>query len=118
MRVDKMTQPFQQALMEAQSLAVGRDSPEIQPAHLMLALLDQKDTAASSILRTAGTDVQRLRRDLREHIEALPRLTGERGQVSASSALQRLLNIKLAQGSGRSIHLFGVVSVGRPTGSR
>ncbi len=102
MRVDKMTQPFQQALMEAQSLAVGRDSPEIQPAHLMLALLDQKDTAASSILRTAGTDVQRLRRDLREHIEALPRLTGERGQVSASSALQRLLNItdKLAQDRG------------------
>ena len=61
MRPDKLTQPFQQALMEAQSLAVGRDCPEITPAHLMTALLGQPDTAAGSLLREAGADLNRLR---------------------------------------------------------
>ena len=102
MRVDKLTQPFQQALMEAQSLAVGRDCPEIDPAHLMAALLGQPDTAAGSLLREAGADLNRLRDGLDQRLDALPRVTGEKGEVRLSPGLQKLLNIcdKLAQDRG------------------
>ncbi len=102
MRVDKLTQPFQQALMEAQSLAVGRDCPEIAPAHLMTALLEQPDTAAGSLLREAGADLNRLRDGLVRCLETLPQVTGEKGEVRFSPDLQKLLNIcdKLAQDRG------------------
>ncbi|MCY4610261.1 MAG: ATP-dependent chaperone ClpB [Gammaproteobacteria bacterium] len=102
MRLDKLTQPFQQALMEAQSLAVGRDCPEITPAHLMTALLEQPDTAAGSLLREAGADLNRLRDGLSQKLETLPQVTGEKGEVRLSSDLQRLLNVcdKLAQDRG------------------
>ena len=102
MRPDKLTQPFQQALMEAQSLAVGRDCPEIDPAHLMAALLGQPDTAAGPLLREAGADLNRLRDGLAQRLEALPRVTGEKGEVRLSPDLERLLNIcdKLAQDRG------------------
>ena len=102
MRPDKLTQPFQQALMEAQSLAVGRDCPEIDPAHLMAALLGQPDTAAGPLLREAGADLNRLRDALAQRLEALPRVTGEKGEVRLSPDLERLLNIcdKLAQDRG------------------
>ena len=102
MRIDKLTQPFQQALMEAQSLAVGRDCPEIDPAHLMAALLGQPDTAAGSLLREAGADLNRLRDGLARRLETLPRVTGEKGEVRLSPDLERLLNIcdKLAQDRG------------------
>ncbi len=102
MRVDKLTQPFQQALMEAQSLAVGRDCPEIDPAHLMAALLEQPDTAAGSLLHEAGADLNRLRDGLSRRLDALPRVTGEKGEVRLSPDLQKLLNIcdKLAQDRG------------------
>ena len=102
MRPDKLTQPFQQALMEAQSLAVGRDCPEITPAHLMTALLGQPDTAAGSLLREAGADLNRLRDGLGQSLETLPRVTGEKGEVRLSPDLQRLLNVcdKLAQDRG------------------
>ena len=102
MRVDKLTQPFQQALMEAQSLAVGRDCPEIDPAHLMAALLEQPDTAAGSLLREAGADLNRLRGGLARRLDTLPQVTGEKGEVRYSSDLQRILNVcdKLAQDRG------------------
>ena len=102
MRVDKLTQPFQQALMEAQSLAVGRDCPEIDPAHLMTALLEQPAAAAGSLLREAGADLNRLRDGLSRRLDALPRVTGEKGGVRLSPDLQRILNIcdKLAQDRG------------------
>ena len=102
MSVDKLTQPFQQALLGAQSLAVGRDNPEIDPAHLMTALLEQPATAAGSLLREAGTDLNRLRDGLARRLDALPQVTGEKGEVRFSSDLQRILNIcdKLAQDRG------------------
>ena len=102
MSIDKLTQPFQQALLEAQSLAVGRDCPEIEPAHVLLALLGQPNTSTGSMLQMAGADVERLRRELTAHVESLPQITGERGEVRPSRDLQRLLNVsdKLAQDRG------------------
>ena len=84
MRIDKLTQPFQQALMEAQSLAVGRDSPEIDPAHLLLALLEQSDTAVGSLRRGAGVNLDCLRDGLGKRINALPQVTGEKREVCFS----------------------------------
>ena len=50
MRFDKFTTKFQQAFADAQSLAVGRDNPYIEPQHLLLALLDQEDGGTASLL--------------------------------------------------------------------
>ena len=50
MRMDRLTSKFQLALADAQSLAVGRDQQFIEPAHLMLALLDQEGGSARPLL--------------------------------------------------------------------
>ena len=61
MRQDKLTTRFQQALAEAQSLALGRDHQIIEPAHVLLALLDQQGGSIRALLQSAGfTDVRLL----------------------------------------------------------
>ncbi len=102
MALDKLTEPLGRALMEAQSLAVGDGCAEIDPAHLLMALLERSDTAAESLLRTAGADITRLRGDLRQHLEGLPRITGEQGEIRPSRDLLRLMNVtdKLAHDRG------------------
>ena len=56
MRMDKLTTKFQQALADAQSLAVGRDNQFIDPAHVMLALLDQEGGTVRPLLMKAGAE--------------------------------------------------------------
>ena len=58
MRMDKLTSRFQQAIADAQSLAVGRDHTIIEPAHLLLALLDQQMHRFDDVV--IATDGQRL----------------------------------------------------------
>jgi len=60
MRMDKLTTKFQQALADAQSLAVGRDNQYIEPVHLMVALLDQQGGTARPLLEKAGVQVPKL----------------------------------------------------------
>ena len=93
MRFDKLTEPFQTALAEAQSLAVGRDCPAIEPAHLLAALLADEGGAVPALLRQAGADLERLDRELRARMDALPRLTGTKGEAQPSRDLLRLLNL-------------------------
>ena len=93
MRFDKLTEPFQTALAEAQSLAIGRDCPAIEPAHLLAALLADEGAAAPALLRQAGADLERLDRELRARMDALPRLTGAKGEAQPSRDLLRLLNL-------------------------
>jgi ATP-dependent Clp protease ATP-binding subunit ClpB len=64
MRQDKLTTKFQQALADAQSLAVGRDNQYIEPVHLMAALLDSQGGTARPLLEKAGVQVPKLRSDL------------------------------------------------------
>ena len=54
MRFDKLTTKFQEALAEAQSLAVTRDNPYIEPVHLLLAMLAQPDPTAHFLKETRG----------------------------------------------------------------
>ncbi|GAB2625124.1 ATP-dependent chaperone ClpB [Novilysobacter erysipheiresistens] len=102
MRMDKLTSRFQQALADAQSLAVGRDHSVIEPAHLMTALVDQPGGSTKPLLSQAGVNVPLLRERLGEALEKLPKVTGQAGNVSVGNDLSRLLNVtdKLAQQRG------------------
>jgi len=102
MRQDKLTTRFQQALAEAQSLALGRDHQIIEPAHVLLALLEQQGGGTRPVLQKAGGNVARLRADLVAALDKLPKVEGRAGEVHVSNDLQRLLNVtdKLAQQRG------------------
>ena len=102
MRMDKLTSRFQQALSDAQSLAVGRDHNLIEPAHLLLALLDQQGGGTRPLLAQAGINVPVLRERLAEALDKLPKVSGQAGSVSVGNDLSRLLNVtdKLAQQRG------------------
>jgi len=99
MRLDKLTSKFQMALADAQSLAVGRDHQMIEPAHLMLALLDQEGGSVRPLLAKAGANINRLRSQIETALDRLPQVQGEAGDVHVSNDLNRLLNAtdKLAQ---------------------
>src|SRR3546814_944113 len=102
MRMDKLTSRFQQALADAQSLAVGRDHNLIEPTHLLLALLDQSGGGTRPLLTQAGVNVPVLREHLAEALDKLPKVSGQDGQISVGNDLSRLLNVtdKLAQQRG------------------
>ncbi|HET8551601.1 MAG TPA: ATP-dependent chaperone ClpB [Gammaproteobacteria bacterium] len=97
--MDKLTSKFQIALADAQSLALGRDHQFIEPAHLMLAMLDQRAGTVHPLLAKAGVDVNRLRNRLDQALDRLPQVEGVGGDVHVSNDLNRLLNLtdKLAQ---------------------
>jgi ATP-dependent Clp protease ATP-binding subunit ClpB len=97
--MDKLTTKFQQALSDAQSLAVGRDNQYIEPVHLMAALLDQQGGTARPLLEKAGAQVPKLRSDLAAALDRLPKVEGSGGEVLLGNDLNRLLNVtdKLAQ---------------------
>ncbi|WP_305805729.1 ATP-dependent chaperone ClpB [Stenotrophomonas sp. YIM B06876] len=99
MRMDKLTSNFQKALADAQSLAVGRDHNIIEPVHVLSALLDQSGGSSRPLLAQAGVNVPVLRERLNEALEALPKVSGQDGNLSIGNDLNRLLNQtdKLAQ---------------------
>ena len=102
MRFDKYTTKFQQAFADAQSLAIGKDNPYIEPQHLLLALMDQQDGGTASLLSKGGINVQPLRESVKASIERLPRVEGHEGEVNLSRELTNLLNLtdKEAQKKG------------------
>ncbi|HRD72056.1 MAG TPA: ATP-dependent chaperone ClpB [Aquimonas sp.] len=102
MRMDKLTSRFQQALSDAQSLAVGRDHQMIEPAHVLVALLDQQGGSTRPMLQQAGVNVGSLRARLGELLDKLPKVAGQEGNLSVGNDLNRLLNLtdKLAQQRG------------------
>src|SRR5215468_11998326 len=102
MRQDKLTSKFQQALAEAQSLALGRDHQFMEPAHVMLALLDQQGGSVRPLLLKAGVNVNKLRSEIGAQLDRLPKVEGTPGEVHVSNDLNRVLNVtdKLAQQRG------------------
>jgi len=93
MRTDKLTTAFQRALSDAQSLAVGYDSPTIEPLHVLSALLAQQEGATKSLLSRAGVNTQRLQQSVNSALESLPKITNPEGQVTVGSELAKLLNL-------------------------
>jgi len=102
MRQDKLTSQFQQALGDAQSLALGRDHQFMEPAHVMLALLEAQGGSVRPLLLKAGADVNKLRSELGSSLERLAKVEGTPGEIHVSNDLNKLLNItdKLAQQRG------------------
>jgi ATP-dependent Clp protease ATP-binding subunit ClpB len=102
MRQDKLTTRFQQALADAQSLALGRDNQVIEPAHVLLAMLDSSGGSLRPLLMKAGADVNKLRSGLLGSLDGLPKVEGTPGEVHVSNDLNRVLNVtdKLAQQRG------------------
>jgi ATP-dependent Clp protease ATP-binding subunit ClpB len=93
MRVDKFTTKLQEALAEAQSLAVGQDHQYIEPQHLLAALLGQEDGGASSLIAKAGGNPGALKKALAEALGRLPKVEGAPGEVHVSRELAALLNV-------------------------
>ncbi|MFZ2236021.1 MAG: ATP-dependent chaperone ClpB, partial [Dokdonella sp.] len=102
MRMDKLTSRFQQALSDAQSVAVGRDNNMLEPAHVMAALLDQQGGSTTPLLAQSGVPVVALRARIGQALDALPKVSGQEGNINVSNELTRLLNLtdKLAQQRG------------------
>lgn len=99
MRMDKFTTAFQDALADAQSIAVNRDNQFIEPIHLMRALLEQDHGTVMPLLDQVGAKVPKLIDELEKALDRLPQVQGTAGEVHVSRELLQLLNVcdKLAQ---------------------
>ncbi len=93
MRFDKLTTKFQQALNDAQSLAVANDNPTIEAPHLLHALVSQEDGGTSSLLAHAGVHLAPLKAALKNSLDNLPKSANQSGEVSVSRDLNNLLNL-------------------------
>ena len=102
MRFDKLTTKFQQALSDAQSIALGADNTAIEPQHLLLALMQEENGSATSLLLKAGVQVNTLKTALNAAISNSPKSANSGGEIAISRDLNNLLNItdKLAQKRG------------------
>lgn len=99
MNIEKFTTKFQEALSEAQSLAIGKDNQFIEPVHLLTALLNQQGGSVAPILTASGANVALLRNELKTELNKLPQVIGNGGDVQLSRQLINLLNLcdKFAQ---------------------
>ncbi|HLS17691.1 MAG TPA: ATP-dependent chaperone ClpB [Paenalcaligenes sp.] len=91
MRIDKFTTKFQQALADAQSLAMQKHHAYLEPVHVLWALLEDNDSGAASLFARAGASVQRLRAEVQNAIDALPEVQGQGAELNISRDLQRAL---------------------------
>lgn len=93
MRIDRMTSKLQNALGEAQSLAVGRSHNQLDPGHVLMALVEAQENGIKGLVQKAGGDVSRLRNGLSQYLDDLPRVGQFDGNVQLSSALSQLFNL-------------------------
>ena len=93
MRQDKLTTKFQEALGDAQSLALAHDNQFLEPVHLLAAILHDKDGSAVSLLERAGVNVSGLTRAADQAIENLPKVSGTSGDIQVSRDLANALNL-------------------------
>ena len=92
MRMDKLTNQLQNALADAQSLAVGRDNQYIEPAHVLKALLEQQGGSSRPLLQKAGANLSALTAATDAAVNQLPTVNGASGDVHISQDCSRLLN--------------------------
>jgi len=99
MQIDKLTSKFQEALAAAQSMAVGKDHQFIEPAHLMLALLQQQSGTVKPLLAQSGVNITAYQAELENQLSRMAQVEGGSGDIHISQDLNRLLNQtdKLAQ---------------------
>ena len=102
MRIDRLTSRLQEALSDAQSIAVGKDHNYVTPGHLVLALLRQRGGSTRPLLAQMGVDVDLLDQEVEALVDGLPVMKDNYGDVQMSPELGRLLNVadKLSQQRG------------------
>jgi ATP-dependent Clp protease ATP-binding subunit ClpB len=93
MRLDKLTTQFQQALADAQSLALANDNQYIEPVHLLAAIVAEAGGSGRALLERAGVRVPSLKTALDGAIQRLPQVSGTGGEVQVGSDLVNLLNL-------------------------
>ena len=108
MRIDRMTSKLQVALSDAQSMAVGRDHAQIDPLHLLLALIEQQHGSVKPLLMQVGFDIAALRAALGEALERLPTVSNPAG-AGAPAESGRSPGAE----AGRSIHFQRAGAAGR-----
>jgi ATP-dependent Clp protease ATP-binding subunit ClpB len=96
MRMDKLTIKSQEALAEAQSICTTRGQSEIQPAHLLRALLEQGEGSTLPILQKLGVPIDRLQSDLEKQIAGIPKVTGG-SQPQLSGKLSTVIQAGFAE---------------------
>jgi ATP-dependent Clp protease ATP-binding subunit ClpB len=93
MRLDRLTTKFQEALADAQSLAVGKDNPTVEPAHVLLAMLKQGEWSVRGVISKAGGNPQVLVKGVEAEVNNLPQVANNAGQIQIGSKLQAALNL-------------------------
>jgi ATP-dependent Clp protease ATP-binding subunit ClpB len=94
MRIDRLTNQLQLVLSDAQSLAVGRDHSQLEPTHMLAAMLEQKGPGSVRLLlNQAGFDVAGLREAINAKLDNLPSIKNPTGEVGMSPEMGRLLNL-------------------------
>lgn len=92
-RMDKFTTKFQTALADAQSLALGRKNPMIEPEHVLSALLDQEGGTVRPLVLKTGANISQLKTKLNTALDELPILSNQTGEIRVSDELAKVLNL-------------------------
>ncbi|MFY9742387.1 MAG: ATP-dependent chaperone ClpB [Candidatus Sulfotelmatobacter sp.] len=90
-RWDKFTVKAQEAVQRANNLASEHGNPELQPIHLLAALLEDKDGIVPPVLEKIGIGPQAVLSEIYREIEKLPKVSGESAQATLSNAANKLL---------------------------
>ena len=91
MDLNRYTEKTQAALMRAQRIATEHQNPQIEPEHLMLALLEQTDGVVPQVILRIGGDPQRMRVDLEQSVQRRPKAYGSStAQPSLAPATTRI----------------------------
>ena len=93
MRQDKLTTKFQQALAEAQSLALSNDNQFIEPEHILAAIMDDEEGVANGLFERAGANAKQIREAVSAAIAKFPKVTGTGGDVQISRDTVRAFNL-------------------------
>ena len=93
MRFDRLTHKFQQALSEAQNLALTQNNTTIEPEHILLTMLSESDTSIVSLLKESAIDIIGLKKTLKKSIENFPTVDKIDGDIRISRDLNNLLNL-------------------------
>jgi ATP-dependent Clp protease ATP-binding subunit ClpB len=101
MRLDKLTSKFQEALGEAQSLALASDNQYIESEHLLLAMLQQNESTAKALINRTGGNVAALEKAVQTLIAKFPQVQGTGGDVQIGRSLSAHLNLTEKEASKR-----------------
>ena len=93
MRYDKLTTKFQAALQEAQSQAMANDSGYLEAVHVLQALLNDNDSGIAALLVQAGGNITQIKQGVQAALNALPKVSGQGGEMFPSRELQNALNL-------------------------